>query len=532
MAEIVVTPRPRPWRRTIEAPTLAALGATVVGVVLRVWALRSTALGAFNGDEAVTGVMVRRILAGQNHYVFFAGQQYNGSLEQYLQAGMYWLFRLPQNPVTLRYPQIALTAAATWLVYLVGCRLLARPWAAVVAAVLFAFGPYWTLARGIGTFGAYPSLIVVGLVGLYCALRVGEPGRSGMFAAAGLGFSAGLIAWLGLSGVELLIPAGFLAAPYLFRRWQLWMAAVPGLVVGMLPLLVWSFRNQTFALFDAGPPIAPSTVWQRLRNLFDPVVREFIGVAWTNGSPGWPLVLQYLAVAGLGLGYIVAVVRRRAGILQMLRFRKAGWTPFDALLLSVPVVVVIYGASKWAWVSAEPRYLFSFSPVLVWCLAAAWPQRPSVARAVAVIAGAAVFAATSVTMLANRPYVPAAHSLADVDAASRYLRSSGQGFGYADYWTAMPLLYIGGGDIAVAPLSAGRTKFPAVTASVDQADDFFYAATGPSSTAKFGAAWLKNVLRAHQVTFHEVRFGRVVVLDQLEPALKPWELGIGTPPSQ
>lgn len=124
-------------RHTLTAASLAAILVTLAGVGVRIWALTSTSQRAFNGDEAGTGVMVRRILAGQNQYVFFAGQQqYNGSLEQYLQAGMYWVLRLPQNTITLRFPQIALMAAVIWLTYVVGCRLLERPWAAVLASIL------------------------------------------------------------------------------------------------------------------------------------------------------------------------------------------------------------------------------------------------------------------------------------------------------------------------------------------------------------------------------------------------------------
>jgi len=511
-------------------PTLVAILVVALSVLVRVWALTTTSQRAFNGDQAVTGVMVQRILAGQNHYVFFAGQEYNGSVEQYLQAAMYWVFHLPQNNMTLRFPEIALAALITWLTYVVGCRLLERPWAAALAAGLIAFGPFWTFARGLGSYGSYPSLLVVGLFGLYSALRLGEGGRRSLVWAACLGFSAGVIAWLGLSGVELLIPAVFLAAPYFLRSWRLWAVGVPAMFVGMLPLLVWSLRNHSFALLNAGPPVQPSTAGQRLHNLFGPVLREFIGVAYTNGDPGWPTTLQYLLVAVLAVTYVVVCIRRRRSMLIMLKFRAQGRSDLDALLLAMPVLVVIYAASKWAWISTEPRYLYAFSPVLILCLAASLPHRPRPARVMAVSVGAVIFAATSVSMLANRPYVPSVHGLGDLQATSAYLQAKGELRGYADYWTAMPLLYVAGGVVDVAPLSTGRDKFLTVTASVDAAPDFFYVATNVGLTTPFGAAWLCKILRDHQVSFRQSTFGRVVVLDQLSPALRPWQLGIGTKP--
>ena len=515
------------WR----SPTAAALAVTVIGVAVRIWIITRTSLKIINGDEAVTGVMVQRILSGQGHYIFYAGQQYNGSLEQYLQAAMYWLFRLPQNAFTLRLPQIAMMAASIWLIYLVGCRLLQRPWAAVVAAALYAVGPYWTIRQGIGTFGSYPDLIVVGLVALYCSLRMGEPGRRGLWWGAGFAFCCGMVAWLGLSGVELLIPAALLAAPYFVRSWRLWAVGVPALLLGMSPLLVWSVKNGKFALLDAGPAVLPSTFGSRIHDLFGPVLREFIGVGYGNGVPGWPLTLQYLAVAALGLAYLVAVIRRWHGILAILTLRLDRPSPFDALLVTIPITVLLYSSSKWAWYSAEPRYLFASSPILVFCLAAALPARPRPIRVVAVLVGTAIFAATSLTMLANRPYNARADQTNDMRAAVTYLTTTGQTHGYADYWTAMPMLYLSRGTLDIAPLAAGRGRFPDVTAASDQAADTFYVSATPNSKATTGGKGMEKAFAAHHVTFHRVRIGSLVVYDHLSPALKPWQLGLGLAPA-
>jgi len=514
------------WR----SPAAAALLLTAAGVVFRLWTLSNTAAARVNGDQAVTGVMVRRILAGQNQYVFFAGQQYNGSLEQYLQAAMYWIFRLPENGFTLRLTQVGLSAASIWLMYLVGRRVLQRPWAAVVAAGLMAFGPVWTLLRGLGSFGAYPSLIVVGLVAVYCALRIREGGRIAIICAVGFGFCVGVIAWLGLSGAELLIPAGLIAAPYFLRSWRLWVAAVPALLVGMAPILWWSLRNHSFALLNAGPPISPSTFGSRFANLFGPVLREFIGVADVNGTPGWPLPLQYLAVAALATAFAVVVIRHRRGILATIALRPDGRSPMDALLVSIPLMALLYCSSKWAWVSAEPRYLFAFSPVLLWCLAAALPERPSRVRLAGVLTGGVVFAATSITMIAGQPYVASVHGSGDYTAASAFLVAEGDIDGYADYWTAMPMLYYSKGALNIAPLTGGRDKFPSVTAAADFAPDTFYIATGPSSEVRYGGKWMENLFQTHHVTYRKTRFGALVVFDRLTPRVKPWTLRIGLAP--
>lgn len=513
----------------LRRPTAAALALVVVGVAVRVWALSSTSLGHINGDEAVTGIMADRIVSGRNQYIFFAGQQYNGSLEQYLQAAMYWLLRVPQGATTLRYPQVALTALATWLMYLVGRRLLERPWAAVVAAGLFAVGPYWTLARGLGSFGSYPDLIVVGLLAVYAALRIRD-GRSAVRWAAVFGACVGLVTWLGLSAAELLIPAGLIAAPYFVRSWRLWVAAVPAVVLGAAPMLWWSLQHGTFALANAGPQVQPSTVGGRFRNLFGPVLREFIGVAFVNGTPGWPLALQYAAAVALGVASVVAVVRHRRGIVAVLLLRTDGRSGLDALLASVPFLVVVYCASKWAWVAAEPRYLYAFSPVLLWCLAAALPARPGPVRLTAVLVGCAVFAATSLTMIGNRPYRTAADGIHNPKAVADFLRANGDQYGYAEYWTAMPILYASGDTLDISSMTAGRNKFPDVTAAADAAPTTFYVAAGVTSTARYGGQWMEQQLKSHAVSYRRTVIGSQVVFDQLSPALKPWQLKFGPGP--
>lgn len=513
-----------------RAPAVAALAMVVLSIAVRLWALIDTPASRIDGDQAVTGIMVQRILSGQGHYAFYAGQQYNGSLEQYLQAGLYWLLPVVQNAFTLRLPQVALAATATWLMYLAGRRLLHRPWAAVIAAGLFAVGPFWTVARGLGSYGSYPDLIVVGLVAVYAALRLRDGGRAAVLWSAVCGFCVGLIAWLGLSGVELLFPAGLIAAPYYVRSLRLWLTAVPAAVVGVAPLLWWSVRHGVFALSNAGPAVQRSTVGERFQNLFGPVLREFIGVGYINGRPGWPMQLQYLAVVALGVAYVVAVVRHRHGILSVVLLRTGGRSGLDALLVSVPLMVLSYSASKWAWFSGEPRYLYAFTPVLLWCLAAALPERPGRIRLTAVLAGCAVFAATSLSMLGHRPYISATQNTSRYQSVVDFLRNNGDRYGYAEYWTAMPLLYLSNRTMDIASTTSGRTKFPDVTQGADEAPTTFYVAVSPGSLAPNGGRWMEERFKSHGVKYRKTVLGALVVFDRLSPDLKPWQLKIGPGP--
>lgn len=90
-------------------------------------------------------------------------------MEQWAQVAFYRLTGLGQDPFTLRLPEVGWMAAATWLVYVVGRQVLLKEWPAVFAAALFSVGPYWSFWKGNHSDGAYPSLIVIGLFGVWCS---------------------------------------------------------------------------------------------------------------------------------------------------------------------------------------------------------------------------------------------------------------------------------------------------------------------------------------------------------------------------
>ncbi len=513
-------------------PTAFAVGAVIVGVLIRLWVLRTA---AFDGDQAVTGIMVRRILSGRDQYLYFAGQSYNGSLEQYVQATIYAIFPLPRNPYTLRLAEVLLMAVAIWMMYIVGRRVLRRDWPAAISAGLLAVGPFFTVMRGLNSGGAYAVLLPVGLSTVFCAVRLKETDSSsdnkvtGVGWAAGFGASTGLFAWLGLSGIELVVPAAIIAAPVLIRKWELLLPAVAGVVAGSAPMWLWAWTHSSFALANFGPAVQATTASQRLQFLLGPVIREFVGVAGYNGSPGWPSHLQDVLVWGLAATFLTACWRRRRGLSALLTLRKVGWLPLDALLLSVPVVGALFVQSKWAWVTAEPRYLFVYSPVLLWLLAAMVPAQPRSAQKALVVAGCTVLTATSLTMLWNR-HQPRFDDSADMRAAVQLLAAAHETTGYADYWTAMPAEYFGGSNFDIASYNTGLFKFPDVVTAAENAPATVYLQGIPDPYGRPSGVDVEAALRAHDIKFRRTVFGRITVLDRLSDNVKPWDLGIGAQP--
>ncbi len=81
------------WSRTGERTVLCATATVallLVGLWVRVAVILSPA-GQLDADEAVVGLMARRIAFGGERPVFFYGQAYLGTLEPFTAALLFWL---------------------------------------------------------------------------------------------------------------------------------------------------------------------------------------------------------------------------------------------------------------------------------------------------------------------------------------------------------------------------------------------------------------------------------------------------------
>ena len=541
-----VTPSPlrSPLPLRGRGPVLALAAAVVAGTVLRLVYL-TTAQATLDGDEAMTAIMARRILAGRSWYAYLADQHYNGALEQYPQALLFAV--APDTAFTLRLVQVAIAAGVTVLVYLVGVRMLPTRWHASLAAALFALGPFFNIWKGVRSHGAYGTAQVLGLAGVYCALRL--RGANGGAAdgrwLAGLAFACGLAGWASWSAAYLLLPAVLWAAPALWS----WLAAAPArdrprralallaaATAGYLPALAWAVANRSLPLL--GGPQPERSPLDRASGLFGPVLREFVGVGYFHGRPGWPLWAQYLAVAVLAAAYLAAVWRRRRGLAAVLTLRPLAAPPAagdrrpgDLLLLVVPVTAVLYVASKYTWWTGEPRYLFAAYPALALGLAALAPRagRAAVAAGTAVLV---VVGATSLGQLARHSGDGPADLPGCLTSAAGWLSERGVRAVYSDYWTGLPLQFYAGEKLLVGPMGGGRGKFPAARRVLDADPDPVYVAghvPDPMGQERDQVAVLDDAFSRHGVRARRTVVGCVVVYSDLRPVLRPWELGVGLP---
>ena len=509
--------------RALQRATLVAVVAAGAG--LRLWMLAS-GQSPLDGDQAVTGLMARRILHGKDVYVFWAGGRYMGTFEQYLQAATFGL--LPDNAFTLRLPEILISTATAVLLYFVALRILGTPWRATLATALFSFWSYFNLLYGIKSAGSIATGTLIGLAGIYLALLLDTEGRGRTWIAAGFGACCGLAFWELWSTAYVLLPAALWAVASARGSLQrLVPAALVGFVVGAAPALLWALKYLSIPSPFSSPATPSSTVFDRSQTLTDAQVPMFLGVKSFNATPIASWLPSSLVVWALVAAFAVGLWWRRSGIVAMLRLSPRGRAPIDPILLAFLFLPVLWLAARFAWFAGEPRYLEPLAPAAAIGLAALLPRVGS--RLPAIVGMALLAAAVSVTALSIHTVSPAVHAGLFVQNASvrtqclprivdaldaRHIRSA-----YADFWLAYPLQFQAGERLAIAPTYASR--FPDLTARADSDPHAAYIAPlGP------GADEVATALRDHHTRFTRADVCDVVIFRGLRSTPHPAEIGL------
>jgi 4-amino-4-deoxy-L-arabinose transferase-like glycosyltransferase len=505
------------WRKAIrlDGPVIVVIIALALGTVARLVML-TTNIARFESDEAVTGVMARRILDG-DFPAYFGIQSYQGAFEQYLQAAVFAV--LPDTPLSLRSVQLVLTIAIGVLVYLLGTRMIGSRWAGALATVLYALGPYYSVIKGVRSHGGYDSATIFGLLAVLVALGLRRQSARAHWLAAAFGLLVGAAMWSNYLAVYLLIPAAlwaFGSARGSLKRLLPW--GIGGLVVGLAPVIAFRLANGINPPSGTGTP--PETTYAgRMDLLFSPVLGKFLGVP--SPDPWVARLIPAAVVLFVALGTLGAAVWvRRRGIWDTITLRTDRREPIDIILVAFLVTPFIYAASSYTWFAGEPRYVFTLYPFLAIGIAAAVFAFSGVPRRVLAV----VVVAIGVTLLVtNMRVVHAAGGeisaadggmvhTEDLPDVVEVLQQQGADTAYADYWVANPLQFYAGDGLAVASTSVDH--FPSVSARVDADADAAIVSTAPG-----GAGATRMMLINSGRTFNETPAGRFVVFTDIQP---PW----------
>ena len=504
----------------------ACAGIIGIGLLLRVW-LAALPLGAFDGDEATTGLMARAILHG-HFYVYMAGQDYNGALEQYLQA-VVWAMA-PQNIWTLRAVDFGLYVVTAALTYRVARVYFRVTWKRLTALAFFCFGPYFNVWKGIHSHGSYSIGQLIGVGSLLAAANVSRRLQRQAGQTFTLGLMVGLSYWLAWTTFIVVMPAALWALPTLVKRARLMGFAVFGAVIGAAPAIGYAVaRGQLAGLGGAQPP---RTIPQRLYNFAEPIAREFLGVGYRYGKPGLPVAVQQTAVVLVGLIIVVCAVRVLMGVITRRSPLLRHTTPPTTVLLYIPFVAAIaFATSRYAWWTGEPRYLFVAYPALALSVPAVLGDHLRGAITGWILVSLSLTSTITAVMTHADDGPP--NEQACLSRIATDLEARGITDVYSDYWTGMPLQMVAGNRLTVAPVAGGRAKFPELRHTVGNSEPVYYLAghiLDPMDEEIDDVGKVTAALASHHVSARETPVGGCAVLfSDFSPEVRPWQFGIGDP---
>jgi len=277
--------------------------AAVVLLAFGVRVCAAIAAHASTFDTATVGLMGLRILDGERP-LFFEGQSYMGSLEAYLAAALFAIFKpgeltLSLSPILFSLGWIAATFFL--LEELIGT-------ASAFAGALTIAVPTWvTLWYCIGAYGGYPGSFFFGTVSLWLALRVLRRElslRALWFHFMLMGLAAGLAIWTDFLAAVYVAAAGLIVCAWLVRRRLESAVAGPILagaacgLAGISPVLLrW---RGVLDEDGVGWCFAPSVVFSHLRGLFSRPLRD--NLMWHNRTHVWFMaVIMALLCVGIAL---------------------------------------------------------------------------------------------------------------------------------------------------------------------------------------------------------------------------------------
>ena len=242
----------------------------LLAILARVWLIVHTH-GVMAGDEMMVGLQAEHILRGERPVYYYA-QPYMGSLEAYLAALIFlftgpavWAMRLETIPMSLLMVYLAWRFAAV-LAETAHLSARLKTTFMTIAALVAAFPPLYDMAEEMRVQGGYMEAFVIMLWLLFCAFRLTQ--RWGQQASwrelalrwAGIGLLVGLGLWIdpliiyACAAIAIWIGGYFvleLVKPHrqppgrsrLLEEGLLVLSAVPALLVGFLPGLIWGAQN-------------------------------------------------------------------------------------------------------------------------------------------------------------------------------------------------------------------------------------------------------------------------------------------------
>ncbi len=249
----------------------------LLAILSRAWIIVHT-YGVMAGDELEVGLQAEHILRGE-HPLYYFGQPYLGNLDAYVAALIFrftgpavWAMRLEMIPMSLLLVYLTWRFAAI-LAETAHLSARLKTIFMTIAALVAAFPPLYDMIMEL-RLGGYMGAFVIMLWLLFCAFRLTQrwgqqaSWRELVLRRVGIGLLVGLGLWIdsliiyacaaiaiwigGWVVLELVKPRRHVFGQprlVLLKEGLLSLSAVPALLIGFLPGLIWGAQNDWANVF-------------------------------------------------------------------------------------------------------------------------------------------------------------------------------------------------------------------------------------------------------------------------------------------
>jgi hypothetical protein len=459
----------------VRLPATNGRTALLIGVVLAALGLRVVVLvssARLGADEAIPGLMARHIVTARELPVFFWGQAYFGAAESYLIAALFVLFGF--QAWLLFVPALIASLALVPLTWALGEYL--GPWpAGFLAALPIAFPPP-VLSRMLGNAGGgFALAFALELGALLCVLWAQTTTSSKGRAIALFSLLAGLAWWVWQPALIALAPLLIVLlvdepAPPL--RWRLVRQLSP-IALGLIPLLSYNVAlgwptvtalTTKFAEQRAAESNGPKSGIELAGQLL--LIGFGGGEESIGGANSWQALLLVGAFVVQPPAIVFMAMRCSARV-----WRSRAFATGLVLVVALLNTLAAHGGARYL----VPTSLAGYA--LCGAMLALLATRSRGGLLVSLGVCVLVFGVGNLRGYADIPRVMAPEQLSRIDeteAAVAALDERGLRMGYADYWTAYPIMYVSQERIVVAPTlpldwGPGADRYPAYTRLVDAA---------------------------------------------------------------
>ncbi|HLZ62073.1 MAG TPA: hypothetical protein VKR06_34440 [Ktedonosporobacter sp.] len=476
-----------------------------------------------NSDEGIIGIMALHIAYQGAHPIFYYGQDYMGSLQAFIAAGLFHLFG--PSLFTLRLGLLLLFTLFLVSTYVLTRMLYSRSWA-LVTLILLGVGSSYVMTRELNAIGGYAETLTFGSLlfglasGLVLTYQPLSSQRARFYKRQTAYVAWGLIAGLGLWSDLVILPVVVMSGLVLllfcwreFVRGPAPLCLLTGLVIGAAPLIYFNIYtapgSDSLTVLREIHGQGPTDVHSLLRSFLStlhisiPMITgdPFCPVSeldfYSPGSPntlrctlerawwGYGYILLLTAALGLAIGQLSHAWRngRFVSAEKVTHQFSLRLSALRLALLGSAVLTLFFYVTSYAPLTAPglfARYLICLliaTPAVFWPL---WQGIESMLRALSTKGGSSLlvrarggFCSVALAVVCMILLYGAGHTFTEVpsvrttNARDQHLIESllraGTTHIYSDYWTCYTLDFLSKERVVCAvvniDLRRGRNRY-------------------------------------------------------------------------